>query len=241
MDASLSMQGQDLTPNRFQAGAQIIRTLLNQHPEYSSSLLYFAGEPLWYLPFSTDEKSMSEIVQTTSLLDIRNYAPQGREGTSIGDALLFALDILQKKQNIKQGEGHIVLLTDGDDNSTETPEQASYKARAMNTAIHVIALGKESTAIPLETYTIQSGPDHALLQNIADISQGTKRNYDQDNKAPKILDDLIKRTTMITYTEKHKVSLFPELLLIWSLVSLIHAYLLLPYQYRSRSHKRMKP
>jgi len=114
-DVSISMAADDIKPSRYDAAKTALLTLIQKLDGYNISLIAFSGIPLIYIPFSTDTQATISKFQDTSLGD---FPPtEDFVGTAIGDALLLAINNLDKiRLQDKEYPGIIILITDGDSN-----------------------------------------------------------------------------------------------------------------------------
>lgn len=170
LDVSESMQSVDFSPNRLEVARDTIESFIKKRAEDRIGLVVFAGTAYTRVPLTLDHQAVLqslEGVQTESVSE---------DGTAIGMALSVGINRLKKSEaNTKI----IVLVTDGDNNAGAIdPETASKLAAESGIKIYTVGVGTDKTIYPVSfmgqtTYkTMNSGLNEALLQKIAQVSDG---------------------------------------------------------------------
>ena len=106
VDCSLSMQTEDLKPNRMAHAKSILSQLIDRLAGSRIGLIAFAGQAYVECPLTIDANAAKDVLDT---IDVGTVPIPG---TVIGDAIRTAI------QGLKAGEGQnrvLVLLTDGED------------------------------------------------------------------------------------------------------------------------------
>ena len=149
IDTSLSMQADDVTPNRAAAARDAAGVFLDTVPD---------GVAVGVVTF--DGRARLAISPTTRLDAVRRTIekePSLGEGTAIGEAVFLGLDAIDdaiaRSANEREGDvgaapvGTIVLLSDGDTTQGRPNDEAASEARDRNITVHTIAFGTENGTI----------------------------------------------------------------------------------------------
>ena len=140
VDCSLSMQSEDLKPNRMAHAKLILGQLIDQLAGSRIGLIAFAGQAYVECPLTVDENAAKDVLDT---IDVGSVPIPG---TVIGDAIRVAI------KGLKAGEGQnrvLVLLTDGEDHHSD-PEGAAKEAARVGLKIFPIGIGTpEGEPIPV--------------------------------------------------------------------------------------------
>ena len=193
LDTSRSMLSEDLRPSRLERAKREVRGLLERMAGDRVGLVTFAGDARRICPLTHDATSyrlfLDDVDTTTNALG----------GTAIGEGLELALESFDAEY---PAESVIVLLTDGEDHTSDPPpSEIAFKARARGIPIHVVAFGTaEGGTVPLrdrrgnvtaledlDGEVVVSRPDEALLETIAGTADGA---YLSAERTPFPLDEL---------------------------------------------------
>jgi Ca-activated chloride channel family protein len=157
VDASNSMDRDDVAPSRLAAAQTAARAFIDQLPEgFPVGLVSFAGEPSLVSPPTLDHSLVSAQLDSV---------PRGK-GTVIGDGLALSIDTLAA-DIAENGERPtaIVLLSDGNDTgSVVTPLSAAERAAALGIPVYTVVLGVAGE---------ERGADAELLTSIAEATGAT--------------------------------------------------------------------
>jgi Ca-activated chloride channel family protein len=163
---------------RLEAAKATFVRFVEGRPEDLVGLVLFANQPDLACPPTLDHRFLAEQAEAV------RSARADEDGTNIGDAIVWALDSLRSASPKKKV---LVLLTDGRNSPARTagaapmdPETAAELARDLGVTLHTIAVGKAGGLVhtpepvtKLERVAAEvAGPDHALLQNLAEIGRG---------------------------------------------------------------------
>ena len=193
VDASRSMQAQDVKPSRLGAAEEAVRQFLKLVPKHLRvGLIVFAGEAQVGAPPTTDHDLVRESVNS-----IGSFTGLG--GTAIGDALALAVKLGQQAtgQPVRpqplisaiaaspRGAGSpvsILFLSDGRQNRGILPPLAGAQlAKQAGIPVFTIALGTRNAQLPglpqlppgVPGFRFGNlAPDPATLKAIADITGG---------------------------------------------------------------------
>jgi Ca-activated chloride channel homolog len=159
LDTSMSMDAEDVSPNRLVAAESAAQLFLQQLPsDFEVVLVTFADEPAVLASPTSDHETVSQ-----ALADV----PRGK-GTVIGDGLSTAIDQIQTAQAGASGKtpAAIVLLSDGQDTGSNVPpEQAAQAAAGAEIPVYTVVLGTDTGG--------GKGANTELLQQIATTTGGT--------------------------------------------------------------------
>ena len=185
IDVSRSMLADDVPPTRLGRAKADVASLVNRLEGERVGLIAFAGQAVVKCPLTVDYDSFRRALDE---LD-PNSAPRG--GTAIGDAIRKALEVYNTNAEREQS---ILLITDGDDQSSY-PLEAATVAAERKVTIFTVGLGdaEQGSRVPQKgtsgSYTEYEGQqvwsklDNKLLQEIAMKTSGVyipagTRSYD---------------------------------------------------------------
>jgi len=137
-DVSLSMQADDVAPNRLeaakQAGADFVDAV---DPDVEVGLISFSGT------IGTDVDPTTDRAQ---LIDAINGLELG-EGTAIGDAIVAGVRVLQRGKPTEESPGTLVVLSDGETTRGRPTADGAQIAADANVPVYTIAFGTEDGTI----------------------------------------------------------------------------------------------
>ncbi len=198
-------------------------------------LVVFAGRAMTQCPLTVDYGILQNLLETA------NHKTIPAQGTAIGDALMTAVQRLQKS---KAESKIIVLLTDGASNAGQIhPEKAAAVAKAMGVKVYTVGVGRRDgrtlwlnqNAFTGESYwTEKTLPPEEMVDEKAlqSIAKQTGGKYFRANNTKELQDiyseiDELEKTEVETYTFTKYHELFFSWLLAGALLLLIE--LLLAY------------
>lgn len=175
IDVSLSMQAEDVEPNRLAAAQDAAKTFIDSlPPTLNVGVVSFAGTASVLLSPTIDRTSAHRVIDNLRLA----------ESTAIGEAIFTSLDALLSVPPDESGErapARIVLLSDGVTTVGRSDLVAAQAASQAEIPVSTIAFGTEGgfiiydnpeTAI-VESETIPVPVGGESLQQIADATDGT--------------------------------------------------------------------
>jgi Ca-activated chloride channel family protein len=140
IDVSLSMQAEDIKPNRLEKAKHMVSNLIDLLQGDRVGLIAFAGVPFVQCPLTLDygaAKMFLEIMDT-------NLIPQ--PGTAIGAAIMKAMETFDQRERKHKV---LILITDGEDHEGE-PLKAAELAEKDGVVIHTVGIGSvQGVPIPL--------------------------------------------------------------------------------------------
>jgi Ca-activated chloride channel family protein len=177
VDTSKSMLATDIAPNRLERAKLAALELMQCAGTDRMGLVAFAGDAFLECPLTIDNTAFQQSVQA---LDV-NSIPQG--GTALAAAINTALTAFKEKNHYKV----LVLLTDGEDNDSETGAlEAAQNAAKAGLKIFTIGIGTAAGDLMRVTdengnsdyvrdeqgNVVKSHLNEALLQQIAGATGG---------------------------------------------------------------------
>jgi Ca-activated chloride channel family protein len=177
VDTSKSMLTTDIAPNRLERAKLAALELMQRAGTDRMGLVAFAGDAFLECPLTIDNTAFQQSVQT---LDV-NSIPQG--GTAIAAAINTAMTAFKEADHYKV----LVLLTDGEDNDSETGALEAAK-NAAKEGLKIFTIGIGTAAGDLIRVTdangnsdyvrdeqgnvVKSHLNEPLLQQIAGVTGG---------------------------------------------------------------------
>ncbi len=159
---------------RLEAARRTLARFVAGRPDDLLGLVTFANYPDPACPLTLDHEFLSDAVRA-----VRPARP-GDDGTNLGDAMVWALDVLKDAPTRKKV---LILLTDGR-NSPAVPKPtdptvAATIARGLGVTLHTIAVGRAGSIVrvvepttKLEVTSESEGPDFELLERLARVGRG---------------------------------------------------------------------
>jgi Ca-activated chloride channel family protein len=164
-DVSLSMQADDVAPNRLEAAKQAGVDFVDAvDADIDVGLISFSGT------IGTDVDPTTDRGRLTSAIE----ALQLGEGTAIGDAIAAGVRVLQRGQPTEDSPGTLVVLSDGETTQGRPTADGAEVAASAKVPVYTIAFGTEDGAITNpDTGELDPVPVKLdELQNAADLTGG---------------------------------------------------------------------
>ncbi len=137
LDLSLSMQAEDMAPNRIEAAKKALRDLVARRPNDRLALVVFSGKAYTQVPLTLDHGVLNQAIDNLE-------AGSLEDGTAIGDALGVAINRIRDSE--AKGKA-IVLITDGDNNAGRlTPHDSAALAAELKIPVFPILVGSGGEA-----------------------------------------------------------------------------------------------
>lgn len=160
LSSSMTIKDPGAEQDRYQQVRQLIARLLESRPEQPFGLILFGSKAYLQSPATTDHASLNHWLE---------HSEPGMAGpdTAIGDALGLAIRKLADQAPVP---GHVLLITDGANNSgVMPPRTAAALAARHNIHIHSLGIGQPARGNPLlEPHAL----DEQLLQDLANQTGG---------------------------------------------------------------------
>lgn len=206
MDLSPSMYALDMSPKgedrtRADMAKSVMRDFVAKRPDDRIGLVAFSGKPYLISPLTLNHDWLDHAV---SRLDA-GVLPE--QGTAIGDAVAMAADRMSKLKG--KGDRVIILLTDGDDNSSQNiaPVPAAELAKALGERLYTIGIGKdEPTPMPvidprtgrparnrngeILSQSMMPPANYSLLGRMAELTGGRFYRAKDDAELVRIYEDI---------------------------------------------------
>ena len=141
LDVSLSMQAEDIKPNRLEKAKFQIANLINRLRGDRIGLVIFSGEAYVQFPLTTDYSAANLFLSAVDF----NSVPQ--PGTAIASAISLAVKSFDKSAAT---EKVIIIITDGEDHEGDV---SSAVTEANNSEVKIFTIGLGSTGgSPIPVY-----------------------------------------------------------------------------------------
>lgn len=171
LDLSASMDLKDVAPSRLGRARQEIEDIIEHNDSSRLGLIAFASTAHIVSPLTDDSKSLRAMLPalSTELVQLK--------GSRLENALLRAEQMLAGQP--EDSSRHILVITDGDYNNPQLPDQISAMA-TRNIHVHFLGVGtSEGTAIPTlrdkNGEPVQSVLDEQGLEALAQRGNGIYR------------------------------------------------------------------
>jgi len=168
IDVSLSMEAEDVQPNRFEAAKVAAKSFIDQlPPKINVGLLAFNGSATLKVPPTTDHARLKQGVDALKL----------GQGTAIGEAIFASLDAVAAAPPDEAGTqapARVVLMSDGSTTVGRPNEVGAKAAKDLKIPVSTIAFGTDegTIRIPQENTTVRVPVDGEALREIADATGG---------------------------------------------------------------------
>lgn len=169
VDVSLSMQADDVSPDRFTLAKSTAIGFLDELPSnFEVALVSFAGAAALDVAPTQDRSKVAAAVDGLQLA----------ERTATGEGIFSALSVIEQEHAQFSGDGaekppaFIVLISDGHRTVGRSQVDAAQAAAAAAVPVFTVALGTSEGIIESEGQQVSVPVEIDELQEIADISGG---------------------------------------------------------------------
>ena len=167
VDTSLSMEADDVQPNRLEAAKSAAHNFIQALPDtFNVALIKFDGKPAVLMPPSTDRGAVERAIGGLSL----------GEGTAIGDAITVGLEAIASaplsEDEPEPPPAMMVLLSDGKNTEGTDPSESTRQAQDAGVPVHTIAYGTQNGYVDVDGERFNVAPDPELLRAIAEATGG---------------------------------------------------------------------
>jgi Ca-activated chloride channel family protein len=166
IDVSLSMEADDVAPNRIEAAQEAAKSFVRELPvSYNLGLVSFAKSANVLVPPTKDRSAVIAGIDGLALA----------EATATGEAVFTSLDAIRSVP-ADGADGAppalIVLLSDGYRTSGRSTEDAATAAADANVPVSTIAFGTDSGRVDIRGELKQVPVDRLSLQQLAERTEG---------------------------------------------------------------------
>ena len=209
MDISISMEAEDIIPNRITAAKEAAKQFVRDLPRgLRIGIAIFSGNVKVLLNPTLDKHKAIKILDKLNKKILE-------AGTAIGNAILagteaLTYDDISKDKNTKM----LVLVTDGEANIGNDPIFASVQAKANNITIHAIGIGS-----PLGTIIrggILTRLDEFTLREITELTGGSYFNAKNLEDMKKIYKKIKKTIKLVP--QETEVTFIPLIIALFILI-----------------------
>jgi Ca-activated chloride channel homolog len=186
IDISLSMEAEDVEPNRLEAAKGAAVQFVNSlPPKFNVSLVTFAGTATTVVPPTTDRGTVTAAIQA--------LVPQA--STAIGEGIYTSLAALAQVPPDPDDPkavvpARIVLLSDGKTQVGRASDEAAEAARAQSVPIYTIAYGTADGYIEIGGRREPVPVDRAELARVSRISGGEAYTATSAGQLKEVYEDI---------------------------------------------------
>ncbi|MEV4343111.1 VWA domain-containing protein [Actinoplanes sp. NPDC049596] len=184
IDVSLSMEADDVAPNRIEAAQEAAKAFVNElPPTYNLGLVSFAKSANVLV---SPTKDRSEVVSGIDGLTLA-------EATATGEAVFTSLDAIRSVP-ADGADGappaRIVLLSDGYRTSGRSIEDAATAASQANVPVSTIAFGTDTGVVDIRGALQRVPVDRLSLQQLAEKTDGYFYEAASVSELKKVYEDM---------------------------------------------------
>lgn len=166
VDVSLSMMARDVAPTRFEAAKAAAKNFIGDLPaRFNVGVVAFAGSANLVAAPSTDRAPALAAIDQLLLA----------KRTAIGEAVFTSLQAVRSFDADAPQDpppAHIVLLSDGDNTTGRSVEEAVEASRAARVPVSTIAFGTPYGTVDIEGETTSVSVNKETLRLLADSTEG---------------------------------------------------------------------
>ena len=184
IDVSLSMEADDVAPNRIEAAQEAAKAFVNElPPTYNLGLVSFAKSANVLVPPTKDRSAVIAGIDGLTLA----------EATATGEAVFTSLDAIRSVPS-DGADGappaRIVLLSDGYRTSGRSVEDAATAAEQANVPVSTIAFGTDAGVVDIRGALQRVPVDRLSLQQLAEKTEGFFYEAASVSELKKVYEDM---------------------------------------------------
>jgi len=184
IDVSLSMEADDVKPNRIEAAQEAATAFVNElPPTYNLGLVSFAKSANVLVSPTKDRAAVLAGIDGLTLA----------EATATGEAVFTSLDAIRSvPADGANGAppARIVLLSDGYRTSGRSIEDAATAATTANVPVSTIAFGTDTGVVDIRGQLQRVPVDRLSLQQLADTTKGFFYEAASVSELKKVYEDM---------------------------------------------------
>ncbi|WP_141575213.1 VWA domain-containing protein [Actinomadura sp. WMMA1423] len=166
VDVSLSMMARDVTPSRLDAAKSAAKRFIDELPRrFNVGVVAFAGNAnLIAAPTADRDAAVASLDQLVLA-----------KRTAIGEAVFTSLQAVRSFDAQARQDpppAHIVLLSDGDNTTGRTVQEAIDASRTAHVPVSTIAFGTPYGTVDIEGETTSVSVNKDTLKNLAESTEG---------------------------------------------------------------------
>lgn len=173
IDVSRSMDATDLAPSRLERGKLQVHNLIDGLQGDRIGIIAFAGTATLECPLTNDYDAARLVINSlTSQSAVRS-------GSNLGRAFTMA----EKAFNVASGSNILIMISDGEDLAGQGLAMAS-RLTSQGVRIFTMGAGTSEGAVvyhPRLNEEAYTRADHAFLQRLASVGQGSYYNLGSDD------------------------------------------------------------
>ncbi|MEO3824396.1 VWA domain-containing protein [Actinomadura sp. B10D3] len=166
VDVSLSMMARDVTPSRLDAAKTAAKNFIDELPgRFNVGVVAFAGNANLVAAPSADRDAAVASLDQLALA----------KRTAIGEAVFTSLQAVRSFDAEARQDpppAHIVLLSDGDNTTGRSVQEAVDAARSAQIPVSTIAFGTPYGTVDIEGETTSVSVNKETLKTLAESTQG---------------------------------------------------------------------
>lgn len=166
IDVSLSMEAIDVSPSRLDAAKAAADNFVRDLPSrFNVGLVSFSGNAAAVVAPTFDRQAVTHAINGLQL----------GKGTAIGEAVFIALQSIHSfdaRANQDPPPSHIVLLSDGDNQTGRSVTEAAAAAHTAKVPVSTIAFGTPFGTVDIDGESVPVQVNKTTLKNLAHDTTG---------------------------------------------------------------------